>query len=498
MKSLFGLSVLLNIGLILTVSAQMPVRKGPAAPEEIRKAKVELEKDFNNAALHRKFITAMGIRHPDLPSQYRMWIQQYPGNAAIPLALGTYFYNAEMPQAREFLLKSAEIDSGNARIWNMLFVDARIRGENQLSDVYLNKAMLADTSNIGYKADYIYSLMDKDYSEFKQHALNFLNRYPENTHSVSLLYFIGRRAKSQAEKIKYFEKLYHLYPPKKFSFSESATKELVDMYMQTDPEKALAIVNESGEEGDWKIRKKLAESLILTRKLEDSKDYTNASIELNKAVLPRWNYIDDFITIRKSFLLDKTGNTNAAYDSVAAKFAQMPTDRLYDALAFYGKKIGRNKLRIDKDIAAIRNKIAVPAYAFDLGLYTKSSNLKLEDLKGKVTLLTFWFPYCSPCRAEFPYFQNVINKFSDEEVAYVGINVYPEQDDFVQLFLKNSRYSFIPLRATPEFETEYYGVSGAPQNFVIDKKGRIVFKKFQIDQDNERTLELMISGLLKM
>ena len=123
--------------------------------------------------------------------------------------------------------------------------------------------------------------------------------------------------------------------------------------------------------------------------------------------------------------------------------------------------------------------------------------LSLNDLKGKVVLLTFWFPGCGPCREEFPHFQAVINKFKDENVAYIGINVFPLQDGYVIPLLKNNKYSFIPLRGTSAFAAEYYGVQGEPENFLIDKDGKIIFKDFRIDNSNERTLELMITALLQ-
>jgi hypothetical protein len=62
--------------------------------------------------------------------------------------------------------------------------------------------------------------------------------------------------------------------------------------------------------------------------------------------------------------------------------------------------------------------------------------------------------------------------------------------------LKNTHYSFIPLRGTREFAAKYYNVQGEPENFLIDKNGKIIFQDFRIDSSNERTLEMMISSLL--
>jgi hypothetical protein len=53
---------------------------------------------------------------------------------------------------------------------------------------------------------------------------------------------------------------------------------LADAYLQTDPKKALALINELGWEGDWTIRKQVAESFIKIHKLEEDQNYTDAIV----------------------------------------------------------------------------------------------------------------------------------------------------------------------------------------------------------------------------
>jgi len=484
------------IGLAGEAFAQRPARMGPASPEEIKKAREALDANFDSLKAHRAYIYAMGLINPQLVAQYRTWTKEYPKKLVIPLSVGTAFYGAEMSQAKEFLLKAAEIDPKNARIWSMLSGDAFTRGEYEQARIYVEKAAAADPSNVGYALSQVTSYEEGDPVIYKQKLLEFVKRFPQDDHAAAALYWLAMAAGNRDEQIKDFEELRKLYPPQKYRWSADGMARLADIYLQTDPEKALALINEMGGDKNWILRKQIAESLIQINKPGQNQDYRNEVTKLNELKLPPYNDIGDFMTLKKAALLDKAGETNAAYDTLTIKFAKQPTDEFYTAAGLYGKKIGKDNAQISKDIEAIRTAGAVPAAPFDMGLYTGEGKLKLSDMKGKVVLLTFWFPACGPCRAEFPHFQAVIDKFRDKDVVYVGIDVSPEQDPYVLPLLKNTKFSFIPLRGTQEFAKNNYGVDGEPTNFLIDKDGKIIFKDFRIDNTNHRTLELMISSLL--
>jgi len=492
-----SLFVVLIVSALIQVSAQIPVRTGPASLEEINRARKGLDTSMNSLLAHKKYIYAMGISNPLVVEQYRIWMKQYPKNITIPLSIGTVFYGAEMPQAKEFLLKVVDMEPKNAQVLLMLSADASTRGQAALSIEYKRKAMLADTSNADYASNYLMSFESGDLNEYKNKVYDFIKRFPESAHGAAALYWLGERTTNITDKIRYFEDLRKLYPPRKFRWSSSGMTRLADAYLQTEPEKALPLISEMGDGEDWKSRNQLVKELIEINKLEKDKNYKEATFKIDQVELPGFNYLTEFIVLKKSSLQEKSGDVKIAYDSLAVKFAKLPNDQYYNALESYGKEIGKNKEQIVKDIDSIRNRTAVAAYPFDLGLYTSKGNLNLKELKGKVVLLTFWFPACSPCREEFPHFEAVLDKFNRQDVVYIGISVTPLQDGYVIPIMKNAKYSFIPLRGTPEFAKDNYGVSSEPENFLIDKEGKIIFRKFRIDDTNHRTLELMITSLLQ-
>lgn len=475
--------------------SQMPVRMGPASLEEIKRTKKIVEAYPDSLKVHRAYILAMGLGNPSLEDQYKAWLKKYPQHATIPLAVGTAYHRAEMPQARTFLLEAAKLQPQNAAIWSMLADDALMRGENETSRAFIKKAMLADSSNAGYAAAYLMSFAETD-PNYKTRVFDFVKRFPDNGLGAQVLYMLALQTADREQRTAYFEALRQQYNPQKFPWSASGMEVLADMYMQTDPEKALTLISEMGDQGAWKTRRQIATSFIRVQKMEQEQHYQEALMELNGLTLPKYNEMEDFFVLKKAALMEKGGDTKAAYDSLIQKFSRIPTDELYAALLLYGEKIGKNRTQTDRDVEKIRSEAAVAAYPFELECYTEKGKLNLNDLKGNVVLLTFWFPGCAPCKAEFPHFEAVLSKFKDRKVRYLAINVLPEQDPYVLPLVKNNRYSFTPLRGSAAFADKYYGVQSEPQNFVIDKNGKIVFKKFKIDHSNHRTLELMISSLL--
>src|SRR5258708_16185791 len=106
------------------VLAQRPVRMGPASADEIQKALTAAEAHPDSLKAYKTYIYAMGLNNPLLAAQYKVWMEKYPENVTIPLAFGTVYYNAEMPQAKEYLLKAAAMEPKNAKVWFMLSADA--------------------------------------------------------------------------------------------------------------------------------------------------------------------------------------------------------------------------------------------------------------------------------------------------------------------------------------------------------------------------------------
>jgi thiol-disulfide isomerase/thioredoxin len=262
-------------------------------------------------------------------------------------------------------------------------------------------------------------------------------------------------------------------------------------------DKASALANKMRSKESWKSQGELAASLVKLQELKTAAKWNEAQAMLKDVKVPRYSGAAEYINLLKAEIADAAGNTRAAYDSLLIIFAKTPTENTKAAISKYASKLGLNATQVETDIWSARNKNTYQAPAFALDMYTEKRKATLDEFKGKVVLLTFWFPGCGPCRGEFPHFQEVVNKYSKDELAYIGINVFPEQDDYVVPFMKGTGYTFTPLRSTSDWAMEVYKVRGQPTNFLIDKEGNIVYNNFMINSNNQRMLEMMIESLLK-
>jgi len=469
----------------------------PRTANTIDSLKKEVERLPDSSMPVKQYMFAMGKSSETALAQVNAWIKQFPRSAAIPYALGEMYYNEESPKATPYLKKVVELQPGNAKVWQMLSIDAERWGNNTASREYMGKAAAAAPSEPSYSFYYAMDFEHVDAAKWHDAIYDLARRFPDSDRGAQGLYWLAARSSNPAERIKVYEQLRTLYPPDKFSWSESGMSGLYDAYLlQNQPQKAQELATAMGTGGGWPDKVALAVNMEKVQELVKQKKYKDAYQLLDKLTTPRYSRLVSQVALLRSTVLDASGDTKAAYDSLVSLEAKTPGDEVKKALATYGSKLGKNSKEIDNDIWAVRGKTIKTAPAFNLGLYTSNKTSSLADYKGKVVLMTFWFPGCGPCRGEFPHFETVLKKFKGKDVVYLGINVFPDQDDYVLPFMEGTKYSFIPLRGNADWAQKTYNVRGEPTNFLIDGDGRIVFSNFMINGDNEHMLELMISSML--
>lgn len=128
-----------------------------------------------------------------------------------------------------------------------------------------------------------------------------------------------------------------------------------------------------------------------------------------------------------------------------------------------------------------------PVPGFERGLAS-------ADLEGEVTLVNVFASWCAPCIAEHP----VLMRLSREGVRIAGVNWKErELEDGAQFLARRGNpYALLGDDRDGRVAIEF-GVTGAPETFVVDRKGRVRHKHVgPISEDIWRTqLKPMVAKL---
>lgn len=139
----------------------------------------------------------------------------------------------------------------------------------------------------------------------------------------------------------------------------------------------------------------------------------------------------------------------------------------------------------------------LPAYsAPDL----QGNEVAFADLEGQVALVSVWATWCGPCRVEMPSIQAVYERYRDEgfTVLAVSIDADPNYRAKVEAFRDEYGLTF-PMLLDPENEvTRTLNTIGVPENFVLDREGRIVKRVIGASHWDSEANQALIEELLRM
>ena len=115
-----------------------------------------------------------------------------------------------------------------------------------------------------------------------------------------------------------------------------------------------------------------------------------------------------------------------------------------------------------------------------------ADSLQLSDYHGKVLVLDFWASWCVPCRRSFPWMNEMQQKYGDDGLVIVGVNLDNDAADAAE-FLKAYPADFTITYDPTRMLARDYAVEAMPSSFLIGRDGEIVerhlgFKVAKIDE----------------
>ncbi len=109
--------------------------------------------------------------------------------------------------------------------------------------------------------------------------------------------------------------------------------------------------------------------------------------------------------------------------------------------------------------------------------------VRLEDYRGKVTLVNFWASWCGPCRAEFPHMADLYRSFGRDRFDIAAISDDVDSGK-MRAFVAEFRPPFPILVGGGRMKAIYH-YRGLPYSVLLDKQGRTIERIFGFGGETE-------------
>lgn len=97
-------------------------------------------------------------------------------------------------------------------------------------------------------------------------------------------------------------------------------------------------------------------------------------------------------------------------------------------------------------------------------------DFRLSDLRGKAVIVNFWATWCTPCRKEMPQFVAAYDRYKDEGLEVVAVNVQ-ESPSIIRPFAEDFGMEFTVVLDKRSAVSDTYRLIGLPTTYFIDREG---------------------------
>jgi thiol-disulfide isomerase/thioredoxin len=428
---------------------------------------------------------------------YTNLIAEHPNQAIYPWALGLVYNESDLARQQELCEQAVKVDPKFAEAFECLAMVAGIRDAGKALG-YQRQAYELAPNDEEIAGVYAYMLSENNKADPAQ-ITSLLKQFPDSYMIAMTLTDHANGLKPESARIAALEQLRKDAPAASKPAAHYAAEHLYAIYIDTDLNKAKGLCADLAgpekKDPQWSGRLSYVEALIKAR-ADLAAGHAEAALDALKTVEAQKSQGPDkqwFLTEAQA--LDAAGKTADAVTLLRDSFVAEPSDNVLDALHKYGTKAGKSVTQVDADIWAGYQTKAQAAKPLKLKRLDNGQTVSLADYKGKPVIVDFWYPNCGPCRAAFPYLQNVAAKYKDKGLTVLAVTSIEEQQPFALPYLVQKKYDFIGLAGSEAFSTTW-DVQGYPTTFLLGADGRVYMKPTIYDEAHQRATELAVEQML--
>ena len=127
----------------------------------------------------------------------------------------------------------------------------------------------------------------------------------------------------------------------------------------------------------------------------------------------------------------------------------------------------------DTAAARITKGLSGPAPAFELQRLDGKGTLDLASLRGKGVVINFAASWCAPCKREAPALEAASREYRDEGLVVVGVFWHDAAGES-RRFARRFGLTYPLVRDRTGSVGDDYGLTGVPETFFVDRRGRLV------------------------
>jgi cytochrome c biogenesis protein CcmG/thiol:disulfide interchange protein DsbE len=98
--------------------------------------------------------------------------------------------------------------------------------------------------------------------------------------------------------------------------------------------------------------------------------------------------------------------------------------------------------------------------------------VSLRAYVGHPVILNFWASWCIPCRDEAPLLEGTWQEFQSQGLIVLGVDTQ-DLEAPARAFLKEFRITYPNVRDPDGSAGRWFGATGVPEPFFVDRQGRI-------------------------